>query len=91
MAGVIVDQKIFIELFMQKFPKVAQHLATMGLDPAVIVFQWFVCLFSYSLPVQTSIRVWDLIFLKGSKMLIRFALAIIEIIKDRILEATEFP
>ena len=23
MAGVIVDQKIFIELFMQKFPKVA--------------------------------------------------------------------
>ena len=41
--------------------------------------------------MQTSIRVWDLIFLKGSKMLIRFALAIIEIIKDRILEATEFP
>jgi hypothetical protein len=41
----------------------------LGFDPAILDFQWFVCIFAYNMPEQTSVQILDLFLLKGSKAL----------------------
>lgn len=42
----------------------------------VFTMQWFLTLFCNCLPQHTVLRVWDLIFLEGSTVLLKTALAI---------------
>ena len=42
----------------------------------VFTMQWFLTLFGTSLPKATALRVWDSVFLEGSEILLRTALAI---------------
>ena len=53
-AGVLVDQRIFIELLREKMPLLVRHLQSVELDLALIAFKWFLCLFSNSLPEEVS-------------------------------------
>lgn len=55
MIGVLLDQKIFIELIKKFLPNLQSHLKKINLDPSLVSLQWFVCLFSYNLPFQ----VWN--------------------------------
>lgn len=71
-------------------PLIVEHLQSVELDLALIAFQWFVCLFTYNLPEVTSLKVWDLLFIKGSKILFRVALAIIEMMRNDILSSEDF-
>jgi len=50
LVGVLIDQKIFYEIFQKRIPDLCDYLIKMGLDPSLLAFQWFVCLFSYNLP-----------------------------------------
>jgi hypothetical protein len=49
--------------------------------------KWFLTLFSTCLPHSTVIRIWDLIFLEGNVVLLRTALAILDGLTDRIMDA----
>ena len=49
----------------------------LGFDPAILAFQWFVCIFSYNMPEQTSLQILDFFMLKGSKALFAVGLALI--------------
>eukprot|EP00347_Sterkiella_histriomuscorum_P004415 403360549 len=90
MVGALIDQKAFSQLFEEKFPELFEHLQTMGCDPSLITFQWFACFFSYNVPFQTLIRIWDLFFLKGVKVLFRISFAIIDQIKNELMQTEDF-
>jgi hypothetical protein len=49
MIEVIVDQKVFVNLLQSRKPELFKHLSNMGLDFAIILFQWFICIFSSQL------------------------------------------
>lgn len=51
----------------------------------VFTIQWFLTLFSNCLPYFTVLRIWDLIMIEGSDVLLRAALSIWKILEDRIL------
>ncbi len=71
-------------------PELNDHLQRVNFDPSLLAFQWFVCFFTYNLPIDTSLKVWDLFMLKGVKVLFNVALAIMQILKKQLMETEDF-
>ncbi|XP_071500881.1 TBC1 domain family member 30-like [Diadema antillarum] len=94
-----VDMAVFRELLHFKLPELAQHLdklqksANDGLSGSyeppltnVFTMQWFLTLFATCLPKKLVLRVWDTLFLEGSEVLLRVALAIWAKLSQPLLE-----
>ena len=79
MVGVVIDQKVFYDLFKQRMPDLSVHLEKVGFDPSLLAFQWLVCFLSYNLFQDVSLKVWDLFFLEGAKVIFRVSLALIHL------------
>ena len=90
MVGALIDQKIFYDLFKARIPDLCQHLESVGFDPSLLAFQWLVCLLSYNLPQEVSVRVWDMFFLKGTKMIFRISLALLHLMKNDLMKTKDF-
>jgi len=50
MVGVLIDQKMFMRFVQQEFKMMYKKFESLGFDPSILAFQWFVCIFSYSMP-----------------------------------------
>ncbi|XP_023310333.1 uncharacterized protein LOC108905130 [Anoplophora glabripennis] len=97
--GLSVDMAVFRELLRSKLPRLSRHLDTLqnaakdgtrSYEPPltnVFTMQWFLTLFCNCLPQPTVLRVWDLILLEGNEILLRTALAIWQVLGERILTA----
>ena len=48
--------------------------------------QWFTCLFAYNFNFEVLQRLWDLIFIKGNKIMFRIALAIFHLLEQPLLQ-----
>jgi hypothetical protein len=48
--------------------------------------QWFVTLFSYSLPFDVVLRIWDIAMLEGTKAIFRVALAMLTTQQEALLK-----
>ena len=86
MVGVLIDQKIFMRFVQLEQKKMYKKFIDLGFDPAILAFQWFVCIFTYNMPEQTSLQILDFFLLKGSKACFAVGLALIQILEDQILE-----
>lgn len=56
-------------------------------DVSLVCTEWFLCLFSKSLPSETTLRVWDVLFFEGAKVLFHVALAIFKMNEEKLLVA----
>ena len=75
-----VDQLVFRHLVDAGFPRLAGHLEALGAGVAGVSTQWFLCLFVNSLPLETCLRVWDILFFERcSSVLFRVAMALVDI------------
>lgn len=84
-----VDQLVFNHLVCQHFPKLAALFQSQGLDVTSVSMQWFLCIFVNSLPLESTLRVWDMLFFDRSPVvLFRCALALLELYAEA-LQATE--
>ncbi|CAO1613379.1 unnamed protein product [Parajaminaea phylloscopi] len=81
------DQRVLIDLVRDVLPDLATHIDDLGVDLPAITFAWFLSLYTDCLPVETLFRVWDLLFIEGSILLFRVAVAIL-IMNQRELLAT---
>ncbi|CAN6472145.1 unnamed protein product [Victoria cruziana] len=79
LSGCHVEQRVFKDLLSKKCPRIAGHLEAMGFDVSLVATEWFLCLFSKSLPSETTMRVWDVLFNEGVNVLFRVALAIFKV------------
>ncbi|KAM7541095.1 hypothetical protein Aperf_G00000022028 [Anoplocephala perfoliata] len=50
--------------------------------------QWFVTLFSNSLPMSTVLRIWDAVLLEGSEVSLRAGLVVMEILSEDLMQLT---
>ena len=57
---------------------------------ALFCSKWFVCLYCEVLPVETVLRIWDVLFYEGSKILFRVALGLLKLNQARLLSKTDF-
>lgn len=85
--GCHVEQRVFKDLFRKKCPRLATHLDEIDFDVSLIATEWFLCLFSKSLPSESTMRVWDVLFNEGANILFRVALAFFMIKEEDLLRA----
>ncbi|OIW16444.1 hypothetical protein TanjilG_19160 [Lupinus angustifolius] len=85
LSGCHVEQRVFKDLLVKKCPRIASHLEALEFDVSLVTTEWFLCLFSKSLPSETTLRVWDVIFYEGAKFIFNVALAIFKMKEDELL------
>ncbi|KAG8364471.1 hypothetical protein BUALT_Bualt18G0000800 [Buddleja alternifolia] len=85
LSGCHVEQRVFKDLLTKKCPRIAAHLEALEFDVSLVCTEWFLCLFSKSLPSETTLRVWDLLFYEGAKVLFNVALAIFMMNEDELV------
>ncbi|XP_022140274.1 growth hormone-regulated TBC protein 1 [Momordica charantia] len=85
LSGCHVEQRVFKDLLSKKCPRIAAHLEALDFDVSLVATEWFLCLFSKSLPSETTLRVWDVLFYEGAKVLFHVALAIFKMKEDELL------
>uniref|UniRef100_A0A182NL92 Rab-GAP TBC domain-containing protein n=1 Tax=Anopheles dirus TaxID=7168 RepID=A0A182NL92_9DIPT len=93
LGGLQADMAVFRDLLGTRLPKLARHLQKLqgpegAFEPPltnVFTMQWFLTLFCTCLPIPLVLRVWDLILIEGSDVLLRTALAIWGILESKIL------
>merc|ERR1712126_172402 len=90
LVGAQVDQAVFKELVCEKLPNLSSHLDAHGVDPALFSLNWFLCLFVDTLPVNTYLHIWDAFLFEGSKVLFRYALAILKSIEEKIMRQNDY-
>jgi hypothetical protein len=76
----------FDRLLAREMPKLYAHFVAIGLAPDVLVSQWFLTVFAYSLPFDVLVRLWDIVFTDGWKMLFRIGLARLQAIQSELLQ-----
>ncbi|KAH9544382.1 hypothetical protein CY35_13G116300 [Sphagnum magellanicum] len=77
--GCHVEQRVYKDMFKKKFPRLATHLENIEFDVSLVTTEWFLCLFAKSLPSETTMRVWDVMFNEGANTLCLVALAIFKV------------
>eukprot|EP01026_Neomeris_dumetosa_P043251 TRINITY_DN3617_c0_g1_i1.p1 TRINITY_DN3617_c0_g1~~TRINITY_DN3617_c0_g1_i1.p1 ORF type:complete len:362 (-),score=17.55 TRINITY_DN3617_c0_g1_i1:429-1514(-) len=84
--GAHVEMRSLMNLVTIKLPKLARHLTSMQCDMSLIATDWFLCIFTTTLPSETTARVWDAFFNEGPKILFRVSLAILKIFEQELIE-----
>eukprot|EP00930_Biecheleria_cincta_P059680 TRINITY_DN4539_c0_g1_i1.p2 TRINITY_DN4539_c0_g1~~TRINITY_DN4539_c0_g1_i1.p2 ORF type:complete len:611 (-),score=118.14 TRINITY_DN4539_c0_g1_i1:104-1936(-) len=74
----------------QLFPEIHRHFADAQITPELYLTKWILTIFTQPLPFESAARVWDLILCDGLQAIVLVALAIIKLMKARLLrEDTE--
>ncbi|KAK1274052.1 hypothetical protein QJS04_geneDACA008100 [Acorus gramineus] len=87
LSGCHVEQRVFRDMLAKKCPRISAHLEAMEFDVSLVTTEWFLCLFSKSLPSETTMRIWDVLFNEGANVLFRAALAIFKMKEEELLRA----
>ncbi|KAL9649154.1 hypothetical protein ABK040_009458 [Willaertia magna] len=85
LTGVRIDSKVFEELVKNRLPKLFNHFQQLQLDCSVFCSGWFMRCFIDVFPVETFLRILDLLFSEGSKILFRAALAYLKLYENDLL------
>lgn len=89
MFGLQRDMHVISELVKLQQPLIYEKVNELGLPWAVILTKWLICVFSEVLPVETVLRIWDVMIAEGHKIIFRVALGIIYVLKDEIMRAND--
>lgn len=61
-----LDGEIFFSLLRRTCPMAYRHLKKFKIDPILYMTEWFMCIFSRTLPWACVLRVWDMFFCEGT-------------------------
>jgi hypothetical protein len=87
MPGLKVSFYIFLSLMKKFMPKLHDHLLEEMIPPAMYATQWFMTIFSSNIPIELTLRIWDVFFIEGSKIVYRVALAILKINEKELMKS----
>ncbi|XP_067421798.1 TBC1 domain family member 10B [Emydura macquarii macquarii] len=72
-----LDGEIFFALLRRASPIAYRHLRKYKIDPILYMTEWFMCVFSRTLPWGSVLRVWDMFFCEGVKIIFRVGLVLL--------------
>ena len=86
-----LKKKFYVLLNLEKkfMPKIYEIFRRNSLFPSLYASEWFICLFAKDLNVNVVVRIFDVFFLEGQKIIYRFALAFLKIKEKKFLECRE--
>lgn len=91
MEAVQLDAEVFMVLLRRLLPRVHKHLQQVGVGPLLYLPEWFLCLFTRSLPFPTVLRVWDAFLSEGAKVLFRVGLTLMRLALGTVEQRTACP
>lgn len=69
-----IDGQALFLLFKKENQVAFKLMKSQGIDPILYMTEWFMCVFARTLPWCTVLRVWDMFFCEGVKVLYRVGL-----------------
>ncbi|XP_077091900.1 uncharacterized protein tbc1d10c isoform X2 [Siphateles boraxobius] len=75
--GVLFDAAVLSSVLKKLCPAAHKHLQNQGVEPLMFATDWLMCLFSRHLPFNTLLRVWDLFFCYGVRVLFQVAVVLV--------------
>ncbi|XP_055483253.1 TBC1 domain family member 10B [Psammomys obesus] len=72
-----LDGEIFFAILRKTAPLAHRHLRRHRIDPVLYMTEWFMCIFARTLPWASVLRVWDMFFCEGVKIIFRVALVLL--------------
>jgi len=76
----------FSNLLTLHLPEVASHLIGLRITPMLYANEWFLTLFTYTFPEKEVVQIFDLFFLEGLPVLFRIGLAIMSLLKPKLIK-----
>ncbi|XP_064647156.1 TBC1 domain family member 10B-like [Lineus longissimus] len=70
-----VDGEVLFGLLKKVSVPSYKHLKKQRIDPCLYMTEWFMCVYTRTLPWSTVLRVWDMFLCEGVKVMFRVALA----------------
>jgi len=86
--GALVDQGVFDELTKKHLSKIHSKLEQLGVVRTVTL-SWFLTLFLCSMPFDSAVRIVDLFFYDGAKVVFQVALQILKFNEEQLIEARD--
>ncbi|XP_022759326.1 EVI5-like protein isoform X1 [Durio zibethinus] len=68
----------FEQLVREHLPKLGAHFSHEMINPSMYASQWFITVFSYSLPFPLALRIWDVFLYEGVKIVFKVGLALLK-------------
>lgn len=90
MLGLKVEQETLRELVRVKIPDLFHHIEKLEVSYTIFSTKWFICLYIDVLPVETVLRIWDCLFYEGSKVILRVALTLMSLHKEKLMACHDF-
>ncbi|KAG8521248.1 TBC1 domain family member 10A [Galemys pyrenaicus] len=73
-----LDGEILFSLLQKVSPVAHKHLSRQKIDPLLYMTEWFMCAFARTLPWSSVLRVWDMFFCEGVKIIFRVGLVLLK-------------
>jgi Ca2+-binding EF-hand superfamily protein len=90
LVGMQIDTQIVMCIAQEKLPKLMNHIENLSFPISDSISKWLLQLFVGILPIESVIRFFDLLLFEGTKVVIRFALAILKIHEQGLLNCSTF-
>ncbi|XP_042348664.1 ecotropic viral integration site 5 ortholog isoform X2 [Plectropomus leopardus] len=81
--GVLFDASVLTWVLKRTCPAAHKHLQHYGVEPLMFATDWLMCLFTRHLPFNTLLRVWDLFFCYGVRVLLQVAVVLVRRVLGR--------
>ncbi|KAF5904956.1 carabin isoform X3, partial [Clarias magur] len=75
--GVLFDAAVLFSVLKRTCPAAYKHMHRQGVEPLMFATDWLMCLYSRHLPFNTLLRVWDLFFCNGVRVLFQVAVVLV--------------
>lgn len=87
LVGARIDELVFKEIVKDRLPRINKKFDELEMAIEPLTINWFLCVFVNSVPLETTLRIWDVFFYDGSRALFRAGLALLRINEHLILQA----
>uniref|UniRef100_A0A8D0GZ44 TBC1 domain family member 10C n=1 Tax=Sphenodon punctatus TaxID=8508 RepID=A0A8D0GZ44_SPHPU len=77
--ALLLDSEVFVSLLRRVCPKAHRHLQKHGVGPMLYLPEWFLCIYTRTLPFPTVLRVWDVFLSEGAKVLFRVGMVLMRL------------
>lgn len=83
------DQPVFRDAVARWLPALSDRFEMFEFDLSLVTFNWFFTLYVDCVPVELTLKIWDLLLILGDVVIFQFALALLKANENIILQATD--